>query len=139
MAKVKVQHIPYRGSAPALQDLRRRQCRLHVRQSRRLAAAGAGRQAEAARGRLAQPHGVAAERADDRRNVAGLRIGRLVRGRRAAKTPKEIADKINADINEALRQPEMQEQLKKLSAEVVGGSAERRRNICARKSSAGTQ
>ena len=32
------------------------------------------------------------------------------------KTPKSIIDKINADVNEALRQPELQEQLKKLSA-----------------------
>ena len=38
------------------------------------------------------------------------------------KTPKAITEKINADINEALRQPELQDRLKKLSAEVVGGS-----------------
>ena len=40
------------------------------------------------------------------------------------KTPKAITEKINADINEALRDPEFQERLKKLSAEVVGGSTE---------------
>ena len=34
-------------------------------------------------------------------------------------------DKINADVNEALRQPEMQDRLRKLSAEVFGGSAEK--------------
>ena len=38
------------------------------------------------------------------------------------KTPKAITEKINADINEALRDPAIQERLKKLSAEVVGGS-----------------
>jgi tripartite-type tricarboxylate transporter receptor subunit TctC len=38
-------------------------------------------------------------------------------------TPKNITDKINADVNEALRQPEMQDRLKKLSAETFGGSA----------------
>ena len=37
-------------------------------------------------------------------------------------TPKSITEKINADVNEALRQPEMQDRLRKLSAETFGGS-----------------
>jgi len=41
------------------------------------------------------------------------------------KTPRHIVEKINADVNEALRQPELQDRLKKLSAEVFGGSVER--------------
>jgi len=41
------------------------------------------------------------------------------------KTPRAIVDKINADVNEALRQPELQDRLKKLSAETFGGSVER--------------
>ena len=41
------------------------------------------------------------------------------------KTPKAIIDKINADVNEALATPEIQTQLKKLSAEVFGGSVEK--------------
>jgi tripartite-type tricarboxylate transporter receptor subunit TctC len=40
-------------------------------------------------------------------------------------TPKTITEKINADVNEALRQPEIQEHLKNLSAETFGGSRER--------------
>ena len=40
-------------------------------------------------------------------------------------TPKNIVNKINADVNEALRQPELQDRLKKLSAEIFGGSVER--------------
>ena len=40
-------------------------------------------------------------------------------------TPKNITAKINADVNEALRQPELQEHLRKLSAETFGGSAEK--------------
>ncbi len=40
-------------------------------------------------------------------------------------TPKSITEKINADVNEALRQPELQDRLKKLSAEIFGGSAEK--------------
>ena len=34
-------------------------------------------------------------------------------------------NKINADVNEALRQPELQDRLRKLSAEIFGGSLER--------------
>jgi tripartite-type tricarboxylate transporter receptor subunit TctC len=40
-------------------------------------------------------------------------------------TPKNITDKINADVNEALRQPELQDRLTKLSAETFGGSVEK--------------
>ena len=40
-------------------------------------------------------------------------------------TLKAITEKINADVNEALRQPELQDRLKKLSAETFGGSAEK--------------
>jgi tripartite-type tricarboxylate transporter receptor subunit TctC len=40
-------------------------------------------------------------------------------------TPKMIVDKINADVNEALRQPELRDPLRRLSAEVFGGSPER--------------
>jgi tripartite-type tricarboxylate transporter receptor subunit TctC len=40
-------------------------------------------------------------------------------------TPKSITEKINADVNEALRQPELQDRLKKLSAEIFGGSVEK--------------
>jgi tripartite-type tricarboxylate transporter receptor subunit TctC len=41
------------------------------------------------------------------------------------KTPKDIVNTINADVNEALRQPELQDHLKKLSAEIFGGSVEK--------------
>jgi len=40
-------------------------------------------------------------------------------------TPATILAKINADVNEALRQPEVQAQFKKLSAEIFGGSLEK--------------
>jgi tripartite-type tricarboxylate transporter receptor subunit TctC len=38
------------------------------------------------------------------------------------KTPKRIVDKINADINEVLRQPEMRARLVDFSAEPAGGT-----------------
>ena len=37
-------------------------------------------------------------------------------------TPAAIVDKINADVNEALRQPEIKDKLANLSAEVLGGT-----------------
>jgi tripartite-type tricarboxylate transporter receptor subunit TctC len=40
-------------------------------------------------------------------------------------TASNITEKINADVNEVLRQPEVQEQLRKLSAEVFGGSIDK--------------
>ena len=43
-------------------------------------------------------------------------------------TPKSVIDKINTDANEALRQPEITERLKQLSAEVFGGSVARTRD-----------
>jgi tripartite-type tricarboxylate transporter receptor subunit TctC len=40
------------------------------------------------------------------------------------KTPQEIARKINADVNEAMRLPEVAQRLAQLSAEPIGGSVE---------------
>jgi tripartite-type tricarboxylate transporter receptor subunit TctC len=42
-------------------------------------------------------------------------------------TPNNITEKINADVNETLRQPEIQDRLRNLSAEPFGGSAEKTR------------
>ena len=38
------------------------------------------------------------------------------------KTPAAVADKINADVNEALREGEVRERLTQLSAEPIGGT-----------------
>ena len=40
-------------------------------------------------------------------------------------TPKAIVEKINADVNDVLAQPDMRANLRKLSAEIYGGSVER--------------
>jgi tripartite-type tricarboxylate transporter receptor subunit TctC len=39
-------------------------------------------------------------------------------------TPKDIVGKINADINEALRSPEIGSRMQKFSAEIIGGTPE---------------
>ncbi len=43
-------------------------------------------------------------------------------------TPKAIVDKINADVNAILKEPEVRERLKKLSAEIYGGSVAKTAN-----------
>jgi tripartite-type tricarboxylate transporter receptor subunit TctC len=40
-------------------------------------------------------------------------------------TSRSILEEINADVNEALREPEVRSQLRKLSAETFGGSIDK--------------
>ena len=133
MAKVKLRHIPYRGTAPALQDLLAGNVdfmcdnlgvSLPLVQAGKLKLLGGGR-----------------VRSGWRRCRTCRRLPKRCRASKPVawyavvappKTPKAITDKINADINEALRQPELQEQLKKLSAEMFGGPAEKTSEISAR-------
>jgi tripartite-type tricarboxylate transporter receptor subunit TctC len=128
MAKVKLRHIPYRGSAPALQGLLAGDTDLmfdNLGVSLPLVEAGKLRLLAVA----------SAQRMPSLPDVPAL--AETLPGFEAVawygivappNTPKHIVDKINADVNEALRQPELQDRLKKLSAEVFGGSVERTTN-----------
>ena len=119
MAKVKLRHIPYRGSAPALQGLLAGDVDLmfdNLGVSLPLVEAG----------KLKLLAVASSERLPALPDVPT--IAETLPGFEAVawygivappKTPKNIIDKINADVNEALRQPEVQEQLKKLSAETI--------------------
>jgi tripartite-type tricarboxylate transporter receptor subunit TctC len=125
MAKVKLRFIPYRGSAPALQGLLAGDVDLmfdNLGVSLPLAEAGNLRLLG-----VASP-----QRLPSLRDVPAL--AETLPGFEAVawyaimappKTPKTITDKLNADVNEALRQPELQDRLKKLSAETFGGSVEK--------------
>jgi tripartite-type tricarboxylate transporter receptor subunit TctC len=125
MAKVKLRNIPYRGSAPALQGLVAGDVDLmfdNLGVSLPLVEAGNLKLlAVASAQRLPSLANVPAiaETLPSFEAVAWYAIVA------PPKTPKAIIDKINADVNEALRQPELADRLKKLSAEVFGGSAER--------------
>jgi tripartite-type tricarboxylate transporter receptor subunit TctC len=122
MAKVKLRNIPYRGSAPALQGLLAGDVDLmfdNLGVSLPMANSGKLRLlAVASAQRLPSLPDVPtiAETLPGFESVAWYAIVA------PPKTPKSIVDKINADVNEALRQPELQDRLKKLTAEIFGGS-----------------
>jgi len=125
MANVKLNHIPYRGSAPALQGLLAGDVDLmfdNLGVSLPLVQAGKLRLlAVASRERLPALPNVPtiAEALPGFEAVAWYGIVA------PPNTPKDIVNKINTDVNEALNQPEMRDHLKKLSAEVFGGSTEK--------------
>jgi tripartite-type tricarboxylate transporter receptor subunit TctC len=125
MAKVKLRFIPYRGSAPALQGLLAGDVDLmfdNLGVSLPLVETGNLKLlAVASSQRLASLGDVPtiAETLPGFEAVAWYAIAA------PPKTPKDITDKISADVNEALRQPELQDRLRKLSAETFGGTVER--------------
>jgi tripartite-type tricarboxylate transporter receptor subunit TctC len=125
MAKIKLHHIPYRGSAPALQGLLAGDVDLmfdNLGVSLPLVASGKLKLlAVGSAHRLPALPDVPtiAETLPGFEAVAWFGIVA------PPKTPQNIVDKINADVNEALHQPALQDLLGKLSAEIFGGSIEK--------------
>jgi len=122
MAKVKIRNIPYRGSAPALQGLLAGNVDMmfdNLGVSLPLANAGKLRLLGVATTQrlpsLPQVPTIAA-------TLPGFESAAFYAIVAPPKTPKDIVEKINADVNEALRQPEIKARLKNLSAEIFGGS-----------------
>lgn len=125
MAKVKFRHIPYRGSAPALQGLLAGDVDLmfdNLGVSLPLVNSG----------KLKLLAVASAKRLPALPDVPS--IAEMLPGFEAVawygivappKTPKEVVEKINADVNEALRQPEVKDHLVRLSAESFGGSVDK--------------
>jgi tripartite-type tricarboxylate transporter receptor subunit TctC len=124
MASVKFQHVPYRGSAPALTDL--------VAGTVNIMFDNLGVSLALVKGGQLKLVAVATPK-----RMASLpdipTIAETLPGFESAawyavvappKTPAAIVNKINADINEALRQPEMGPHLVEWSAEVIGGTPE---------------
>ncbi len=122
MAKVKFQLVPYRGSAPALNDL--------VAGNVDIQFDNLGVTLNLVQGDKLRLLGVASKK-----RVATLpnvpTIAETLPGFESEawfavvappKTPAAIADKINADMNEALKVPEIARRLTQLSAEPVGGT-----------------
>ena len=122
MADVKFQHVPYRGSAPALTGL--------VAGSVDLMFDNLGVSLPLVKGGQLKLLGVATPK-----RMASLpdvpTIAETLPGFESAawfaivappKTPQAVIDKINADVNEALRQSDIVQRLTQLSAEPIGGT-----------------
>ncbi|HEY6255567.1 MAG TPA: tripartite tricarboxylate transporter substrate binding protein [Xanthobacteraceae bacterium] len=122
MAGVKLQHVPYRGSAPALADL--------VAGNVDLMFDNLGVSLALVKGGQLRLLAVATQR-----RMAALAdvptVAETLPGFESAawyavvappKTPPQIVNKINADINEMLRRPEMALHLAEWSAEAIGGT-----------------
>jgi tripartite-type tricarboxylate transporter receptor subunit TctC len=122
LADVKFQHVPYRGSAPALTDL--------VAGSVDLMFDNLGVSLPLVKGGQLKLLGVATPK-----RMASLpdvpTIAETLPGFESAawfaivappKTPQAVVDKINADVNEALRQGDIVQRLAQLSAEPIGGT-----------------
>jgi tripartite-type tricarboxylate transporter receptor subunit TctC len=127
MAKVKLRFIPYRGSAPALAGLLAGDVDLmfdNLGVSLPLVEAGNLKLLAVA---SAQRLPSLAEVPTVAETLPGFEAVAWYAIVAPPGTPKDITDKINADVNEALRQPELQDRLKKLSAETFGGSVEQTR------------
>ena len=122
LAGVKLQHVPYRGSAPALADLVGGNVDLmfdNLGVSLALVKGGQLRLlAVATQGRMASLPDVPtlAE------TLAGFESAAWYAVVAPPRTPPQIVSKLNADINEALRAPEMGAHLAEWSAEAIGGT-----------------
>jgi tripartite-type tricarboxylate transporter receptor subunit TctC len=122
MAHVKLQNVPYRGSAPALNDLVAGSvdCMFdNLGVSLQLVKAGKLKLlAVASPQRMASLHDIPtiAETLPDFASVTWYAVVAPPR------TPATVINKVNAGINEALRDPDVQKRLSDLSAEPVGGT-----------------
>jgi tripartite-type tricarboxylate transporter receptor subunit TctC len=122
MATVKFQVVPYRGSAPALNDL--------VGGSVQIMFDNLGVSLALVKGNKLKLLAVATlkriEALPDVPTIAetlpGFESAAWFAVVAPPKTPRAIVDKINADMNEALRDPAVLERLKQLSAEPIGGT-----------------
>jgi tripartite-type tricarboxylate transporter receptor subunit TctC len=122
MAKVKVQHVPYRGSAPALNDLVAGNVDIMFDNlGVSLALVKGGKLKLLA---VATPKRMAAlpDVPTIAETLPGFESAAWFAVVAPPKTPRAVIDKINADMNEALRDPAVLDRLKQLSAEPIGGT-----------------
>jgi tripartite-type tricarboxylate transporter receptor subunit TctC len=122
MAHVKLQNVPYRGSAPALNDLVAGSvdCMFdNLGVSLQLVKAGKLKLiAVASPQRMASLPDVPAIA----ESLAGFESVTWYAVVAPPRTPAAVVDKVNMGINDALRDPDVQKRLAELSAEPVGGT-----------------
>ena len=122
MAGIKLQHVHYRGSAPAVQDL--------VAGTMDVAFDNVGAAGALIKAGTIRALGLATEKPMAaypgvpvvKDTVPGFVVVTWFALAAPPKTPQPIVQKLNADINEALRDPEVKKRLENLSAEVAGGT-----------------
>jgi tripartite-type tricarboxylate transporter receptor subunit TctC len=122
MAKVKLQNVPYRGSAPALNDLAGGAVDSmfdNLGVSMQLVKAGKLKLIAVASGKRVTALPDVPAIAETLPGFASVTWYALVA---PPKTPAAVVDKINAAVNDALRDPEVQKRLADLSSEPVGGT-----------------
>jgi tripartite-type tricarboxylate transporter receptor subunit TctC len=122
MATVKLQNVPYRGSAPALNDLVAGSVDSmfdNLGVSMQLVKAGKLKLIAVASPKRVATLPDAPAIAETLPGFSSVTWYALVA---PPKTPAAIVDKINAGVNEALRDPDVQKRLADLSAEPVGGT-----------------
>ena len=111
MAGFTYNYIPYKGSA---QIADRRNGRPgpggHRRRHRAYAPHPIG-QAHPAGRHQQEPRGVLARQTRRCRNRSGLRVGRLVRFHRAGRHAREIVNKLNEEINRAMKSPDVADKM----------------------------
>src|SRR6185436_9288111 len=125
MAGVRMVHVPYKGVAPALVDLMSGEVQLmfgtlvailpHIKAGRLRALAVTGRNRSA----LLPEVPTLAES-----GLPGYEAGSWYGILAPAGTPGAIVARLNAEINNAIHQPEVRERLAAEGAEVVGGTPE---------------
>jgi tripartite-type tricarboxylate transporter receptor subunit TctC len=121
-AGLKFQHIHYRGSAPAVQDL--------VAGNVDVAFDNVGAAGALIKAGTIRALGLATEQPMDafpgvptvKETVPGFVVVTWFALVAPPKVPQPIVNKLNADINEALRDPDVKKRLANLSADVAGGS-----------------
>jgi tripartite-type tricarboxylate transporter receptor subunit TctC len=124
MAQVKVQHVPYRGSAPALNDLVAGNVDMmfdNLGVSLQLVTSGKLKLLA-----VATPRRMAAlpDVPSMAETLPGFESAAWFAVVAPPRTAPAIVSRINADMNDALRQPDILARLAQLSAEPIGGSRE---------------
>ena len=124
MAKIKFQQVPYRGSAPALTDLVAGSVDLMFDNLGVALPLVKGGQLKLLAVASAQPIATLAGVPTIAQTLPGFESVTWFALVAPPNTPKEIVEKINADINEALHQPDILARLVQLSAQPVGGTVD---------------
>ena len=122
MAGVKLQHVPYRGSAPALADLVAGNVDLMFDNLGVSLALVKGGQLRLLAVATPQRLSSLPDIPTIAETLPGFESAAWYAVVAPPKTPAQIVNKINADINEVLRQPEMLPHLAEWSAEAIGGT-----------------